>query len=117
MPPSGLLLDASTYQPPTTVANTRVGALTAVDANVGDLFVFTIVGGADAGRFDIIDTNVLVLTAVGTVGTSFAVTLRVTDASGAFLDQLFSIHDGLRVVPFCVSSSYLRCCNSFHPSF
>lgn len=61
-----------------------LGSLTTTDADLGDSFTYTIVGGPDAGKFSI-DGNQLVLTD-GLLNyetkSSYSVTVRATDAGG-----------------------------------
>lgn len=72
-------------------AGTLVGALSATDPNAGDTFTFTLLDDA-GGRF-VIDGSTLVVAGLLDFETaaSHQVTVRVTDAAGAFYDETITI--------------------------
>jgi hypothetical protein len=85
---------------PNTVAensaiNTTIGNLTTVDANVGDVFTYSLVsgdGGTDNAQF-IIFGNALKTAAVFDFETknSYSVRIRSTDQGGLFTEKIFTI--------------------------
>jgi thermitase len=87
---------ASINEGTNTGAGYAVGTLSATDANVCDHFSFNIQGGADSAAFSIggPGMNQLILTA-GVLDfetkSSYAVTVRVTDAGGLTFDQPFVV--------------------------
>jgi Ca2+-binding RTX toxin-like protein len=88
--PTGIDLDNLSIQENSAIG-TVVGTLSATDPDAGDTLTFTLLDNAD-GRFTIDGTN---LVAAGPLDfethTSHQVTVRVTDAAGAFYDQTFTI--------------------------
>ena len=75
-------------------AGTVVGALTASDPNAGDTFTFTMVDDA-GGLFAIDGVNLVVAGPLDfETATSHQVTVRVSDAAGAFYDETFTISVG-----------------------
>jgi Ca2+-binding RTX toxin-like protein len=75
-------------------AGTVVGALTASDPDAGDTLTFTLVDDA-GGRFAIDGANLVVAGPLDfETSTSHQVTVRVTDAAGAFHDETFTIGVG-----------------------
>lgn len=81
--PTGYALSANTVEE-NALAGTRVGVLSAVDADAGDTHTFEILPGADAGLFQIVGGE---LRTAGRFDfetrSSYAITIRVTDAAGA----------------------------------
>ncbi|MBX2825310.1 MAG: cadherin-like domain-containing protein, partial [Gammaproteobacteria bacterium] len=77
-------------------AGLSVGLLSTLDSDTGDSFTYTVIGGPDAGLFSIegADNNELVIT-VGALDfesqSAYSVTVRSTDASGLFFDQVLLI--------------------------
>jgi VCBS repeat-containing protein len=91
--PSGVLLSNSTLMGQTdTAGGLTVGALTAIDQDVGDTAVFSIIGGTDAASFRMggASGNDLILedgVLDASVQSSYQVTVRVTDSTGLNFDQ------------------------------
>ncbi|MCW2922761.1 MAG: hypothetical protein JWM98_165 [Thermoleophilia bacterium] len=74
------------------VAPTVVGALSTSDVDAGDTFTYTVVGGADAASFDVSGANLRLLASADfETKASYAVTVRSTDATGAFAQQAFTV--------------------------
>lgn len=90
--PTDVLLSGTTYAPPTATNNVLLGSLTSMDANVGQVHVYSIVGGANAAAFTIIGTSLLVKTA-GQTGTGLQVTVRTDDQTGGTYDKTFTINE------------------------
>ncbi|WP_167015342.1 cadherin domain-containing protein [Chitinophaga sp. Cy-1792] len=69
-----------------------VGTLSATDPDAGDTFTYTIVGGADANSFKIVN-NVLQTNAVLNYQQqqTYEVRIRVTDRGGLYFEQTFTI--------------------------
>ena len=92
-PPTRLFLSNSTYAPPTVVPGYTIGILNATSVNTGDVFSFSIVGGAHASLFQVRGSSRLQFINAGQVGTHLDVTVRVTNLAALTLDVSFEIND------------------------
>lgn len=91
--PTNMALSANTYVPPTASANVVVGTLSSTDANTGETFSYSVVGGTHQSLFGITGTQLVLLNA-GQTGTNFQVTVRTTDSRGGTFDKTFTVNDG-----------------------
>jgi len=89
--PTSILLDNNSVNENEPVGTT-VGNLTATDPDTGDTITFTLGTGGDNDSFKIVG-NVLQTNAVFDFETkaSYTITVRATDAGGAYLDKVFTI--------------------------
>lgn len=74
--------------------NTTVGFLSATDADVGDTATFTLVtgtGSTDNGKFSITGSTLKVVTTPALADSTYAIRVRVTDASGATFEKQFTL--------------------------
>ncbi|WP_205119519.1 putative Ig domain-containing protein [Paramagnetospirillum kuznetsovii] len=74
-------------------ASTVVGSLTTTDADTGDSYTYTLVGGA-TDKFQISGSQLQVKSGANLdyeTATSHSVTVRTTDSQGAFYDKAFTI--------------------------
>ena len=92
-PPTGLVLSNSTYAPPTQMSGYTIGILNATSSNTGDAFSYSIVGGANAGLFQIRGGSNLQFIYANQVGTHFFVTVRATNLAALTFDTTFEIND------------------------
>ncbi|MFB6455320.1 cadherin domain-containing protein [Chitinophaga sp. Hz27] len=90
--PTDITLSNNTI-PEKQAAGATVGTLSATDPDAGDTFVYTIVGGADAAKFQIAGTQ-LQTAAVLNYQTqqSYTVRIRVTDGGGLYFEKDFTIN-------------------------
>lgn len=94
--PFNLTLSATPYRSPTLFDNTVVGRMSAVDANVEDTLIYSIIGGDNSTLFTIVDGSSLALRFAGQKGDSLKVVIAVRDSSGGLTaTQLFVIRQGL----------------------
>ena len=107
--PTWISISSTTYQCPTPSANTPVGDLWTVDANVLDTyFVYTIVGGANSSLFNIYG-NTLVLVTAGQQGDNLQVDVQSTDPEGFSFVRSLVISESLVVLTFSVLYSRTTC--------
>ena len=95
--PTVVMISSSSVSESTdTSSGTSIGTLGSTDANAGDTFTYSVVGGADAGVFSIggPGSDELILTD-GVLDfesqSSYAVTVRTTDSGGLTHDEALSI--------------------------
>ena len=85
--PSALLLSGNKVN-----ASNRIGLLSVVDPDRQDTVTFTLLTSQIAGAVAVQGNELVVANRAGlTLGSSFMVEIRATDANGATLDQIFSI--------------------------
>lgn len=90
-PPADIALSNSTIAE-NSANGTVVGALSAADPDAGETFTFTLLDDA-GGRFAILGADIVVAGSLDfESATSHQITVRVTDASGAFYDEIFTIN-------------------------
>lgn len=93
--PTGIMLAGAVNNSKSIAENTTfVGNLAAVDENINDSHVFSIVSGGDAADFQIVGSNALhfkVAPNFESGKTSYTVTVKATDLEGLFVSQTFTI--------------------------
>jgi len=100
--PTSISLSASSIQEGNAV-NAVIGTLSAIEADVGDSVIFSVVSGAD--KFNISGTQLRASVVFDRdTATSHSVTVRATDQGGLSLDQSFTI-SVLNSAPTSVSLS------------
>lgn len=89
--PTNVALSASTVAE--NVSGVTVGALSATDPDAGDVFTYSIVGGADQGHFGVSGSNLTVASPFDfeAQGSSATVVVRATDAGGLSCDKTLTI--------------------------
>ena len=89
--PTGITLSNDTV--PENVPNAAIGTLAAVDVDSGDSFTYSIRPGGNAAAFAISGNQLLLGAAAADyeVMPELTVTVRATDAQGAFFDRIFTI--------------------------
>lgn len=73
---------------------TAIGTLSAVDADAGDTFTFTLVSGTGSSgnaRFTILGSTLQVQTAPAISDSNYSIRVRVTDAAGHFFEKAFTV--------------------------
>lgn len=93
--PIGIMLTGAVNNAKPIAENTTfVGNLAAVDENINDSHVFSIVSGGDGADFEIVGSNALhfkVAPNFESGKTSYTVTVKATDLEGLFVNQTFTI--------------------------
>jgi len=89
------LSSSSVAENTSTTGGLTIGALTTTDADSGDTFTYSIVGGTDQNDFQISGGNLQFKS--GTVlnfetKSSYSVTVRITDAGNATYDKTFTVN-------------------------
>lgn len=96
LPPTAIVLQTSTYIPPSGMADTVVTTLSAVDANSAESFSFSVLPGYDGSLFNVAG-NSLRFSNANQRGSGLKVSLQVEDSKGLLYSELFTIDEGMKM--------------------